>query len=416
MDARGLVTGMSDASTDVAFDVTGKLDRASHGELLASQDILNALARDTGGKPVFNTNSLVPAMKTALNEASTYYLLAWKPDSRTTTPAKFRKLEVKLAGRTDLIVRVRRGFYEVEPTEPRKEKPVKTPEKSVERDLVAAITSVFPERELPVALNLAHVNMPEKGDLLSVSLQVPSEFLTFKTDVGDKRKAIVEVGGFVHDSRGHIGAKFNQRLSVTANAGHSSAANGGEPVILDLDVGYTFPVFLKPGLYQARVGVVDVANGKTGSANAWIDIPDLSAKQLGMSSVLLGEREAVNIANASTASTEYAKQINLSIDRQFHQDAYLRFLVFIYNASLAPATGKPDAAIQIQVVRDDQPVLTTVLRRVDPEGVIDLARLPYAAELSLNSLPLGQYLMIVTAVDRISKRSVSQQTKFRIVQ
>jgi hypothetical protein len=94
----------------------------------------------------------------------------------------------------------------------------------------------------------------------------------------------------------------------------------------------------------------------------------------------------------------------------------LRFLVFIYNASLAPATGKPDAAIQIQVVRDDQPVLTTVLRRVDPEGVIDLARLPYAAELSLNSLPLGQYLMIVTAVDRISKRSVSQQTKFRIVQ
>ena len=49
MDARGLVASLADASMEVAFDPSGRLERGSHGELLASQDILNALARDTGG-------------------------------------------------------------------------------------------------------------------------------------------------------------------------------------------------------------------------------------------------------------------------------------------------------------------------------------------------------------------------------
>ncbi len=48
MDARGLITGLPDASTEVAFDPTGRLTRSSHGELAASQDALSALASDTG--------------------------------------------------------------------------------------------------------------------------------------------------------------------------------------------------------------------------------------------------------------------------------------------------------------------------------------------------------------------------------
>ncbi|MGH9931896.1 MAG: VWA domain-containing protein, partial [Pyrinomonadaceae bacterium] len=58
MDARGLVASLSDISSPAEFDVSGRLQRANSGELLASQDGLNALAADTGGKAVFNTNSL----------------------------------------------------------------------------------------------------------------------------------------------------------------------------------------------------------------------------------------------------------------------------------------------------------------------------------------------------------------------
>src|SRR6185369_564820 len=56
MDTRGLVATLHDASEASTFDVTGRMTLSNMGELTASQDGLNALARDTGGRPIFNTN------------------------------------------------------------------------------------------------------------------------------------------------------------------------------------------------------------------------------------------------------------------------------------------------------------------------------------------------------------------------
>jgi hypothetical protein len=133
-----------------------------------------------------------------------------------------------------------------------------------------------------------------------------------------------------------------------------------------------------------------------------------------MSSVLLGERQSSSIENASAAIPDISDQINLSINRRFHRDSYLRFLVFVYNATRSADSAKPDAAVQVQLLRDDQPVVSTPLRKVESEGIADLARLPYAAEVPLTGLPTGHYLLRVTVVDRISKRSTSQQSRFEV--
>ncbi|MDQ6652014.1 MAG: VWA domain-containing protein, partial [Acidobacteriota bacterium] len=102
MDARGLVASLSDASTDAQFDPTGRLSRAGQGELIASQDGMNALASDTGGKAFFNSNSLEPGLGRALKDTSAYYLLAWKPEPETQHASKFRRLEVKVVGKPEL--------------------------------------------------------------------------------------------------------------------------------------------------------------------------------------------------------------------------------------------------------------------------------------------------------------------------
>src|SRR5207247_10719292 len=115
MDARGLVASLTDASSEIAFDPSGRLQSASHGELFASQDALSALARDTGGKPIFNTNELEPGMSRALQETSVYYLLAWKPERAAQDQGRFRHIEVRGIGKPELTVRVRRGFFEVHP-------------------------------------------------------------------------------------------------------------------------------------------------------------------------------------------------------------------------------------------------------------------------------------------------------------
>src|SRR6185295_18286373 len=85
------------------------------GELTATQDGMYALAKDTGGRAVFNTNDLKPGLAGALKETSFYYLLAWKPDRQGGTSSRFRKIEVSVPSQSELVVRVRRGFFDIEP-------------------------------------------------------------------------------------------------------------------------------------------------------------------------------------------------------------------------------------------------------------------------------------------------------------
>jgi hypothetical protein len=105
----------------------------------------------------------------------------------------------------------------------------------------------------------------------------------------------------------------------------------------------------------------------------------------------------------------------LNILRRFARSSRLRFVTFIYNGTHgASATPPPDLAIQIQLLRDSQPVLTTTLRKIATEGIADLARIPYAAEIPLGNLRAGRYLLKATVIDRIAKTSATQQVNFEI--
>ncbi|HEV7746725.1 MAG TPA: VWA domain-containing protein [Pyrinomonadaceae bacterium] len=414
MDARGLVASLTDASTDAAFDVSGRLLRSNSGELNASQDSMNALAADTGGKAVFNTNSLEPGLGRALKETATYYLLAWKPDKES-QQSKFRRIEVKVVGRPDLIVQVRRGFFDREPEnatakkKAEKSKPEKKEgeaAKSPNAELKKVLLAPFPNREIPVSLNLNYLNTPVKGLMLSTAMQVPNEFLTFVPTNG-KPTAVVSLVGAVYDDAGNVGAAFSNHITIEAPS--VEATKDGR------DLTYGYPVYIKPGLYQVRVAVRDEANGHSGTAHGWIEIPDLSANQLALSSVMMGVRTPLSdTTNASTVAGSLPSPVAVSIDHHFAPDGYLRFLVITYNAALAPADSKPDVAIQVQIVRDQQPIITTPLKKLSIQGLPDLARIPYAAEVSLEGLPVGRYILQVTVVDRVAKKSASQQNRFEI--
>jgi hypothetical protein len=51
---------------------------------------------------------------------------------------------------------------------------------------------------------------------------------------------------------------------------------------------------------------------------------------------------------------------------------------------------------------------------VSTEGIPDLTRLPYAADISLEHLPAGHYVLQVTAIERLSKTTALQSTRFEI--
>ena len=398
MDARGLVASLEDAGTGTPFDPSGRLQRANHSELRASQDSLHALAKDTGGQAILNTNVLEPGLSRALEETAVYYLVGWKPDRQSQNSKRFRQMEVKISGRPDLIVRVRRGFYDREPAPVVLKAAASKPETPAVK-LQHALNSVHPVRDLSVWLKLNYVKTTNQGLMLAVSMQVGGDFLSPSAD-GKFGVGVVDIVGKVFNDRGQVGANFSEQVTMRVPAGSSPGSSG--------NFAYTHNIFLGPGLYHVRASAHDRKTGRVGSAHAWIDVPNLSDRKLVLSSLMVGERTSDHENNPTN------DQIRGSVDQRFQQDSNLSFIVFIYNAAKSPSDSKPDIALQVQVIRDNQPVMTTALKKISTEGV-DLERLPYAAMIPLN-FPHGRYLLRVTAIDRIAKSSAVQETQFEIAE
>jgi VWFA-related protein len=413
IDTRGLVAPMADIETGSAFDASGVIERSTHGEILASQDGLNALARDTGGRPFRNSNALGLGIPQALNETSVYYLLAWRPEHETVSGNKYRSISVKLIGHPDWNVRVRQGFFDIDPSRPTGRPKTKaqvataanstppTPEALLRNEL----TAVSPKTDLPVALNLTYLNTTDDGALLVVSMHVPTTSLKF-TNVESKLKGQVDVSGVIYNDRGKSGGRFSDHLTIVTEAVDALHPDSKELV-------YNFRVYVPPGIYQVRAGGRDAVAGTVGTAFAWIEIPDLRSHQLALSSLIIGERLPENM-HATNTDPNAVAVATLRVDHHFHRDAGLRFIVYVYNAALSPTDSRPDAATQVQVLRDGQPVITTPSKRISTEGLQQLNQIPYGADVSLEGLTPGRYVLQVSVIDRVAKSSSSQRIRFEI--
>jgi VWFA-related protein len=411
LDARGM-TSMTDVTSNRA-DASGRLARADIGELSASQDGLNALAEDTGGRALFNSDSFKDAMTRALRETSNYYLLAWRPTSEDQKGGKFKRIEVAVKGRPDLTVRLPRGYLEPEvktamgsATTPRNEKkassiPTKQETlKPVEADLRDALTTFAPKRGIPTIVSTSYLDTPNNGTMLTASMQLAAETFSYGPD--GKQAAAVDIAGVVLNDQGKNEASFKTRLNVSPLSSDPSG-RGASSVI------YNYKSPLKPGIYQVRVAARDDKTGRVGSAQQWIEIPDLSTKHLALSSLLIGGQV---IGSAEKRAEE---QIQFSVDRHFSHASHLSFWVFIYNAQRnGGGTGTPDVTAQVQVFRDGQVVVNMPQRKLSTAGMADLARIPYGGDFALASLPSGRYLLQVTITDHVANTSATQRASFDV--
>ncbi|HEV7857979.1 MAG TPA: VWA domain-containing protein [Pyrinomonadaceae bacterium] len=442
MDTRGLVTGMPDASADVAFDVTGRISRVNMGEISASQEALFTLANETGGRAMINSNAPFSQIKQALNETAIYYLLVWRPDPASQHGAKYRKLEVSVQGHPEYKVRSRRGFLNEEAALNARENKDQGKDKGRDKgkdkttapaaprtpddELRAAIGDVYPRSAIPTTLSVNYLDLPGKGMILTLAMQVATGALDFKQE-GVKQTAQLNVAGIVLNDVGKQVNGFRDQLNVNTTLIDKTTSLVDRAALERNEIIYNYQTPLAPGLYQVRVATRDNASGRTGSDIQWVEIPDLSNRRLSMSSLFIGERkkdqntaktnDAPQTTDAAAKSNDNNTplQVNLSIDGRFASTSQLRFLTYIYNASRGPASDQaPDVALQIQIFRDNQPVLTNALRKVQTDGIMDLTHIPYAAEITLDAMPPGRYALQVTAIDRLAKASTAQRINFSI--
>lgn len=412
IDARGLVSGFQDASSSAPVDPTGRLSRGSAGELTSTQDGLYALAKDTGGRAFINTNDAEPLIKKALEETSEYYLLAWSSDDELIRGEKFRKVEVKIIGRPDLTVKSRKGYLsnekpEQEKTVSKNEKNSKSGKDPATKELVDAIKSFVPLETLPITVTAFYDNNPQYGLVLSASIELQSDALTFEV-VNSVLTTKVDVIAVVVDVKGKTVQSIQDKWTITADKSIDELAYKG--------IVNSFVAKVSPGLYQIRIALRELKSGKVGNASTWIEVPDLKSGKLVVGSLFVAERrtdEKQKTVDDKKDSVEQNTFANIS--RRFTNTSYLRFFTNIYNAMLSKTpVSTPDVALQVQIFRDDVPVTTTELLKLQTKGVQDYSQIPYGAEVSLHGMPVGRYVLQLTAIDRIAKTSAVQRINFTI--
>jgi VWFA-related protein len=263
LDARGLVTEALDVTNNRPTDPQGLTMGATIGEVAASQDGLNALAEDTGGRAFRNTNRRMGEwVQEVLDETSNYYILAWRPDSDEQKKRKFDHLQVTIKDRPDLVVRLRRGYFKSAPLPilTVSHKSDKNPIKAHEDDMRVVIDSPLPLNEISTELSLDTYQMPGIGTRIVASIKMSREGLTFDAFEG-KQAADVDIGGIFYDDKGKPKTSFVGRLKV-----YSDPSGNNTPAV------YRFQSWLTPGLYQLRVGIRDLRTGRSGSAMKWVRV------------------------------------------------------------------------------------------------------------------------------------------------
>ncbi|HLL16329.1 MAG TPA: VWA domain-containing protein [Pyrinomonadaceae bacterium] len=413
LDARGLSTGME--SVDASSGVTADPSFYGYnplGELSASQEVLRAIAADTGGRALLNTNALEAAVTKTLAETTNYYVLAWRPEgalAATDGAPKFRKLTIAVKGRSDLTVRVRRGFLNA-PAERESAPAARTTAASspVKAALNAALNAPVARRDLQVNAYPTFANDEEAGSVLLTPVQVSNERLQFAL-VGDKRQATVEMACIVLDDKGKIVFSEGKTLTLKGDAveagGNATVGGRGQ-----VGTSFSHPVNA-PGLYQVRVAARDSASGLVGSAFRWVEVSDMKARRLALSSLFISESgQPPPQASGADAAPEILKA-----DRRFARSSRLLLQFQIYHAARKGDDGPPEAEVEIKVLdNNNQAVLNAPPRKVSATPTGDPSRLPYAAEIPLGKLTAGMYWLQVSVTDSRTRTPATRQIEFTV--
>jgi VWFA-related protein len=409
LDARGLVVVAATAQDEVT-DIFGiSLDAklaARANELRDTQDGLRYLAENTGGFAIINSNNISHGIRRVLDDQS-YYLVGYEPDGETFDPRtrRYNKLEVKVK-REGVRVRYRSGFFGFSEDE------IKKPQLNASQSLLNALTSPFAINDISLHLNALFLGGEKETLFLRSYLHINAGDLKFTK----------EPDGTYQTKFNLVALSFGDNGVVIDEYGKSHTVNIREDAYRKVQekgfvYHFTFPV-KKAGGYQMRVAVQDELGGKVGSANQFVDIPNLKKKKLTLSGIVF---ENVSIEQWQTIASNPAayEEIKKSTDpmtdtslRQFRNNSVVRFGTEIYNPKLGP-TRNPDLTIQLRIFQDGKVVVEGQPTSLSAPFNPATRSVSITGSLRLgDKMQPGDYILQIIVTDNLAKQKHKTTTQF----
>ncbi|HST23780.1 MAG TPA: VWA domain-containing protein [Blastocatellia bacterium] len=413
IDTRGLqtlVATAADASTNPE-EMTRKLNER-RDEFYDTQEGLNYLANETGGLFFRNTNDLNRGISRVLEDQKGYYLLGYMPESSTFKSEKglrkFHKLSVKVK-RAGLKVRTRTGFFGIANEE---ERPApRTPA----QQLLSALISPFASGDIHLKLTSVFGHDAKAGSYVSSMLHIEGKDLTLAEEEGGFHKGIVNIAAFTFSDNGRIVDQNSRTYTLRMN---------DEQYHKVLKQGFLYTIVVpvkKPGAYQLRVAVRDDASERVGSANQFIEVPDINKNRLALSGIVASASDPSELnkprTDQASASAEGAvdavdPQASPSV-RKFRGGMLLDYIFVIYNAQLDRATTRPQLESQMIMLRDGKPVFTGKLSPIDSNQLANMKQVVAGGRIQLGiNMEPGEYVLQIMVIDKLAKEKYNTTTQW----
>jgi VWFA-related protein len=284
-----------------------------------SHEGLQALAQETGGRAMVDTNALGDVFDRLVRDASGYYVLSYYPVDLTAA-GRYRRINVTVS-RPGAKVDATRGYYEPRPTTP-----LAGGDKGVA--LRRALLADLP-RDLGV-LGATNVFADEqRRPVLILSAGVRAGDLQPREESGESALSATALVRIAPASGDGTPIYYERRIvSRAARRAWERARDDQTAIVSVSDL-----VRLEPGAYAWRVVFRDERTGRIGGAEGRVEIPDLSRPAA--SSTLLMTREAALVPDGErpdllgAGSLGYAPQPG----RVFRQGDVVHLRFDVYNAT-----------------------------------------------------------------------------------
>ncbi len=382
IDPRGLdFNGLSAADNVAGQDLSEALNQ-QRDDLFEAQSALNALALDTGGKFYRNNNDIKRGLDDILHINSSYYLLGFQPEAGK-WDGKFHKLKVVVRGRPELTVATRKGYSAR--TEKKDEYKITNPKVA---EVVEAISSPLVRRDIDLQLTPFYRDNAKQEPITMTLLHIDATRLNFKQEEG-RYKTTLDMVGLVFDSKGNLADRFSNIIELNLlPKSHEEALKRG---LLS-----TRTMNLKPGVYQLRVFVRETDSGLIGTANNYVEIPDLKSDRLALSSIFTDAQ-----AMSDQPGTDHSSTLS---QRRYQRNSEITCLFLIYNAK--SEKNQPQLEMSLRVLKGGRVVFNGQPRPIHVfEGSTLPSRIITGGALKLNNLAPGDYTLEVSVKDKLEKKT-----------
>jgi len=234
-------------------------------------------------------------------------------------------------------------------------------------------------------------------------LYFPPDELKWSTEADGNRKASIDVTAAAFDENGLVLAPVDTTFHLQL-----SAANFDTAMKRGMVYALRVPV-PKPGPYLLRAAVRDPATEGTGSAQQFIEAPDIAGGHLALSGILLSASGS-QPAQAAAANGPGEDMTQGAARRSFARGSTILYGFQIFNAQIA-AGGHPDLEMQCRLFREGEQVWTD--RNALPiADLSDVKRLDGGGRLSLGrGMKPGTYVLQVIVTDKLAKGKFTVATE-----